>query len=232
MVTTNVRPGDLNYDGYKQKEYEEEIIRVTPGHKEIHVLMIQDLRTSFRPDHPIRVLDLGAGTGLSSQYILAAFPQAHLTLVDFSANMLESAKKKFGKNHSYILGDYAAVDFPEKTFDVILSAIGFHHQTDIGKRLVIEKVYRSLRSGGKFILADLVTFLNHYQAAVAKAMHYHHLVHNASSPEKLQEWAYHHEYLNELATLEDIKQWLENTGFAVTIPFVQYQTALFCGRKA
>jgi tRNA (cmo5U34)-methyltransferase len=39
---------------------------------------------------PIRVLDLGAGTALLSAWILDAFPNAQLRLVDISAPMLDA----------------------------------------------------------------------------------------------------------------------------------------------
>jgi len=231
MSTTNVHPDDLNYDHYEDSKYEQEIVRVIPGHRQLHHHMLKVLQNTFGSSEALRVLDLGAGTGLSSQAILSIFPNSHITVVDFSANMMKSAKKKLGMSHSYILGDYAVLDFPKLTFDVVLSVIGLHHQTDIGKRKVIKKIHQSLRPGGLIILGDLVTFRNQHTAAVAKAKHYSHMVQHSSSPEKLEEWAYHHEFLNDLANLEDMQEWLHEIGFTVTTLFVQYQTVLFCGRK-
>ncbi len=41
------------------------------------------------------ILDIGAGTGLLSAYMLEKFPRAHLTLVDIAENMLEMARQRF-----------------------------------------------------------------------------------------------------------------------------------------
>ena len=58
----------------------------------------------FATDSAIRVLDLGAGTGLLSAFIAETFPHAHLTLVDISEGMLDQARKRFS-------GDVARFDF-------------------------------------------------------------------------------------------------------------------------
>jgi tRNA (cmo5U34)-methyltransferase len=55
------------------------------------------------------ILDIGAGTGLLSSRILRKFPNAHMTLLDISENMLEIARRRFaaGTNITYIVGDYS-----------------------------------------------------------------------------------------------------------------------------
>ena len=59
------------------------------------------------------VLDIGAGTGLLSALILRKYPDASLTLVDLSEQMLGIAKERFSNRRDmrYITGDYSSVDF-------------------------------------------------------------------------------------------------------------------------
>ena len=53
------------------------------------------------------VLDIGAGTGLLSAFLLEKYPDARLTLMDISANMLDLARKRLAKrtDTSYIICD-------------------------------------------------------------------------------------------------------------------------------
>jgi len=48
------------------------------------------------------ILDIGAGTGLMSAYLLDKFPQAHLTLVDIAENMLDLARQRFAGRENMI----------------------------------------------------------------------------------------------------------------------------------
>src|SRR5689334_21841138 len=49
----------------------------------------------FRPDQAIRVLDVGGGYGAISTAVLDAFPNAKVTLQDYSEVMLERARRHF-----------------------------------------------------------------------------------------------------------------------------------------
>ena len=48
----------------------------------------------FEPDAEIRVLDLGAGTGLLSSMVAERFPRSRVTLVDLSVEMLRVARRR------------------------------------------------------------------------------------------------------------------------------------------
>ncbi|MGO4277089.1 class I SAM-dependent methyltransferase, partial [Paenibacillus sp. TAF58] len=49
-----------------------------------------------------RILDLGAGTGLFSSYVINQYPNAILTLIDLSQSMLDIAKRRFGETHTNV----------------------------------------------------------------------------------------------------------------------------------
>ncbi len=96
-----------------------------------------------------RVLGIGAGYGVVSGIVLKAFPNARVTLQDYSTPMLEQAKQRlaaFAGRTSFALADLtdeswtAAVGGP---FDLAVSTIAIHNLRD---PQLIERVYEGVRS--------------------------------------------------------------------------------------
>ena len=87
------------------------------------------------------ILDVGAGTGLFSSFMLRKFPEAKLTLIDISEKMLEVAKQRFKyyRDFKYIVDDYYHYDYTEK-YDMIISALSIHHLMDEQKKNFIKNV--------------------------------------------------------------------------------------------
>ncbi|MCO5383427.1 MAG: class I SAM-dependent methyltransferase [Methanosarcina barkeri] len=88
-----------------------------------------------------RILDVGAGTGLLSGFLMEKYPKASFTLIDLSEKMLEIAKDRFrsSSNVKYIIGDYSKYGFVEK-YDLVASALSIHHLEDNEKRIFIKKL--------------------------------------------------------------------------------------------
>jgi tRNA (cmo5U34)-methyltransferase len=110
----------------------------------------------FEPSEPIRVLDLGAGTGLMSSFVLDAFPQAHLTLVDVSDEMLARARERFVARQGqvdFVIADYSRFDLPGG-YDLVVSALSIHHLADEDKAALFSRVRGMLVHGGAFVNAD------------------------------------------------------------------------------
>jgi tRNA (cmo5U34)-methyltransferase len=104
-----------------------------------------------------RVLDLGGGTGLSTSFLLRRYPNAHVTLLDFSEEMLAIARERFKDNPNidFSVGDYR--DFPlSEDFDVVISGLSIHHLTTKEKREIAARIFGLLKVGGEFFNADLV----------------------------------------------------------------------------
>jgi len=232
MKTTNVKAVDLNYDHYSSDKYDQYIINSIPAHKELHEGIVKFVRKGYIKSEEYSVLDLGVGTGITSKIIQEELPGSRFDLVDFSKNMLDGAKKKFRDNSKvrYILADYSEMEF-DREYDLVVSVIGFHHQTDIGKKKMFKKIYSLLNSGGIFVLGDLVTYKDRRKAALSSALHFHQLVEKASDKKTLEEWAFHHIELNKLSPLEDQVKWLEEVGFKVSVKMQKMNTVLIICRK-
>ncbi len=229
--TTNVKPSDLNYDRYTRNQYDRDIAHVIPAHKELHECLLKFLLKKYPTTQALNILDLGTGTAITSALVRNKFPNATFDLVDFSKQMLAGARQRMGpKNVRYILGDFSLLKF-DHTYDVVMTVIGAHHQTSVGIRRLFKKMSKQIQSGGFLVIGDLVTFKDKYKAAFNNAKHYHHLVERASNNKVLAEWAHHHQFLNDLKTIEDYCQWLRDAGFKVVYQFNQWNTALLIAQK-
>ncbi len=98
-----------------------------------------------------RMLDLGCGYGWHCIYALE-HGAAAVTGVDISEKMLAVARKETGAgNVSYIHAAMEDVDFPDGSFDVVLSSLALHYVasfTDMAR-----KIYRWLAPGGDFVFS-------------------------------------------------------------------------------
>ncbi|MFA5945826.1 MAG: class I SAM-dependent methyltransferase [Patescibacteria group bacterium] len=226
-----VQATDLNYHYYSQSKYDRNIISAIPFHKEIHTALLKELKKRFCSDEPLRILELGVGTGLTSALVRSAFPSARFEVVDFSSTMLDHAKKRLGqKNVSYVLGDFGKLHFHGQ-YDVILSVIGIHHQSHAGKQRLFKKIAGLLKPRGVFLFGDLMTSTDPHETAERDARHFHHLVEHSDSRSTLRDWAYHHMFLNNLAPIENQEQWLIDTGCKVKRLFYKWNTALLLVTK-
>ncbi|MDD5162688.1 MAG: methyltransferase domain-containing protein [Candidatus ainarchaeum sp.] len=229
--TTNVNPEDLNYHHHSARRYDAEIVDSIPFYNEIHKIIQNFISENFEVNKNYSILDLGVGTGFTSKIFLDLLPNSELDAVDFSRNMLKGAKKRLGKERvNFIFGDYSKLKFGKK-YDIVVSVLGMHHQTNFGKKLVFKKIYSMLKPKGIFIFGDLVTHKNKHKAALNHALHLGSLVGHATNQKMLQEWAYHHLVLNDLAPVEDQLSWLKSFGFKAKLAFLKMNTALIICRK-
>ncbi|HEY4358014.1 MAG TPA: methyltransferase domain-containing protein [Acidobacteriaceae bacterium] len=130
--------------------YDRDRMRLIPGHERFYAAAL-----GLIPSDAHRIIDLGAGSGLFSVMLHAAFPEAHLHMIDFSAPMLDLARGRVGEGPllHYELADYTEAALPEHC-DAVVSSLSLHHLEDDRKRALLPRVLRALVPGGVFINAD------------------------------------------------------------------------------
>lgn len=103
------------------------------------------------------IVDLGAGSGLLTQLVRQRFPNAVIHLIDFSAAMLDLARKRLGDdpNLTFAQADYATEPIPGDVC-AIVSSLSIHHLEDEDKRRVFRKAYEALKPRGVFVNAEQV----------------------------------------------------------------------------
>lgn len=98
-----------------------------------------------------KLLDVPVGTAVFTQRKWSTLKNAHITCLDYSADMLEQAKRRLdGKAHiNFIQGDVGNLQMDDESFDIVLSMNGFHAFPD--KQKAFRETCRVLKSGGDFI---------------------------------------------------------------------------------
>lgn len=146
--------------------YDDPRRRLIPPFEAFYGAAVDALGLAGRPLR--RILDLGAGTGLLSAAVLDAHPDAHVTLLDGAAPMLDQARARLGERASYVVADLTDA-LPGGPWDAVVSSLAIHHLDDAGKRELFARVHDALAPGGVLVDAEQVAgptaFLDaHYRA--------------------------------------------------------------------
>ena len=107
---------------------------------------------SYIPDNfSGHLLDVPVGTAVFTKQKWASLKNAHITCLDYSADMLKQAKKRLdGYSHiKCIQGDVGNMQMNDESFDIVISMNGFHAFPD--KQKAFKETWRVLKPGGKFI---------------------------------------------------------------------------------
>jgi ubiquinone/menaquinone biosynthesis C-methylase UbiE len=129
---------------------------------------------TFAADRAIKVLDVGGGYGVVTEEVLHAFPQAVVTLQDYSQPMLDRARERLALNGArvnYAIGDLRDPAWTQgigAPFDLAASAIAIHNLRDRGQ---IAACYRAIASilkpEGVFLDYDLFELIGGVDAQMA-----------------------------------------------------------------
>jgi tRNA (cmo5U34)-methyltransferase len=110
---------------------------------------------SFVPEGPISVLELGGGTGYATERLLRRNPEARITCLDLSPDMLAAARAKPALQAVQFLQGDIRGGWPGGRFDVIFTTLCLHHLAPAERRVTLERARLGLRRNGRFINGDI-----------------------------------------------------------------------------
>lgn len=108
---------------------------------------------SLKPNHS-NILDVCTGTGDIAIMLAKKFPNASITALDFSLEMLKIAKIK-SKNLNINFINQNALDMPflDNSFDLCTISFGLRNLPDI--TAAIKEIHRVLATNGELLIIDL-----------------------------------------------------------------------------
>ena len=213
------------------EDYDRTRRRLVPGFDDFYRAAIDLIR--FPHDSRLKVLDLGAGTGLLAAFIAYSFPQARITMVDISSEMLERARVRFelgGERFRFEVSDYGVDPIQEK-YDAVVSALSIHHLSDDQKRSLFDRIHGALNDGGVFVNAE------QFRGATPERDRFHHerwitRVRELGMDDRDLAAALDRMKFDRAATLEDQLEWLREAGFRdIDCAYKNLIFAVYCGIK-
>ena len=214
------------------KEFDEIIIKLIPYYNQMVQALVDTIY--FNKDLPIRVIDLGCGTGTIARIIADKFPNSKIVCLDIASNMIDIAKHKLSshKNTDFITGDFSQIDFKDK-FDVVVSSLALHHlENDSDKIKFYSKIYDILEDAGQFINADVVLASTDYHQINNINRWIEYMNKTVPMDDILNNWIPKYKSEDRPAKLIDQLKWLENIGFkSVDVIWKYYNFSVYGGIK-
>ena len=107
----------------------------------------EPLFARYRLSGPLRILDLGCGTGEITRRLADMYPQAQIVGVDIlDSNLALARVANASERVRYETGDAFALGYPDASFDLVVCRHMSQSVPDFG--LVLDEIGRVLRRGG------------------------------------------------------------------------------------
>ena len=110
---------------------------------------LQDAAIAAVPGEPRRVLELGIGTGETTRRLIAAFPEADITGLDSSPEVVFHARELEVEVRLARMED----PLPDGPWDLVIAVLSVHHLPAAGKQDLFRRVREQSRS---LVIGDVV----------------------------------------------------------------------------
>lgn len=215
---------------WNASEYDLSRRRLIPCYDMFYSTAAELAARSIKDASPV-ILDLGAGTGLLSEFVLNKIGPASLYLLDESAEMLAKAQQRLVKYSPLVCIQQMTDPLPSAKFHAIISSLAIHHLTDKDKRDLFKRIYESLLPGGIFINAEQILGPTEWQDQMFEDMHLNGARALGSDEDEIRA-AQERMKIDRCATLEEQISWLREVGFKNSGTFFQhFRFAVYAGLK-
>ena len=146
-------PSDSVIVQYYTHEYDEETrLARSPAGRLEHVRTQEIVRRAL-PSSPVRIADVGGGTGTHAKWLVA---DGHdVVLVDLTPSHVDAARRAFPAL-SALVGDARALPLDDDSVDAVLLLGPLYHLTAVDDRLqALREAVRVCRPGGQVIAAAI-----------------------------------------------------------------------------
>lgn len=151
--------------------------------------------------HPLNVVELGSGTGITTLAILTADDGLHVTSIDNEPTMQNQARRNLRawsdqKRLQFRECDAltALKDIAPASVDTVASAYTLHNFRDDYRSDVIDEIFRVLKPGGQFVNGDryaLDDVFEHTRLVQQEIADYFKILLRENKPELLEHWIIH-----------------------------------------
>ena len=204
-VVRRVRKRTIQYH-FDAESYAAEVATNVPQYREMQAALAQ----ATAGVEVGSVLELGMGTGETSAALLAVHPDAKITGLDGSPEMLEVARRRLpAANLAELVVGKLQDPLPPGSFDLVISSLAIHHLWAGQKRTLFERVHEALAPGRRFVMADVVRPLTPADAKTPVSRIY-----------------------DRPARADQLERWMSEAGFAVARDWSWHDLVVLRGERA
>lgn len=184
---------------------------MVPFYRTSLAAMLKYIPSGKQVDH---ILDLGCGNGNVTALCRAVYPDAHIHLLDASAEMLALCEKRFGTdNLSFEQNTFQKFQSSQGQFDLVTAGMSVHHLDGAEKMALFGTLHYALSAGGVFACADLMidksdarhpAFLESWRSFIY------------SNGRTEEDWIWlidHYDKYDRPSSFDDMQFWLNDAGF-------------------
>ena len=215
---------------WNASEYDISRRRLIPCYDLFYATAAELAERSIKVPSPA-ILDLGAGTGLLSEFVMQKVGNASLSLLDESPDMLSKAQQRLAQYNPRLFIQPMTDPLPNGEFHAVISSLAIHHLDDKEKRDLFKRIHQSLASGGVFINGEQILGTSAWQQKLYEDTHLDGARALGSDEEEIRAAQERMTY-DKCATLADQILWLKETGFQNADSFFHsFRFAVYAGWK-